>query len=260
MEMIHHKIQMVNGVSGQPGASCPLVPPSGYAEPANGGTVAAMNLRHLVLLSALLAAPAGAAAPVTSSISPIPDSVWAAMQGKSFNPAVKGCAGRKDLRLLVLPYRDYEGRTKQGRMIVHRSVAKAVQDVFLTLYRNKSFAIAKMELIDAYGGDDNASMAANNTSGYNCRQAAGSTRLSSHARGLAIDVNPRTNPFVSKLGTFPPAATDLDSTEERNANRNLPGLISASSAITMAFKAKGWVWGGAWKSAKDYQHFSADGR
>ncbi len=181
------------------------------------------------------------------------------MQGKSFNPAIKGCAGRRDLRLLVVPYRDYEGQTRQGRMIVHRDVARVVRDVFVQLYRDKSFAIAKMELIDAYGGDDEASMAANNTSGYNCRAASGSTRLSSHARGIAIDVNPRTNPFVRKSETSPAAGQDLDTPEEREARAATPGLITAKSAITKAFAAKGWTWGGTWKTSKDYQHFSADG-
>jgi len=221
----------------------------------------AMRLLSLIasLASLVLTTPAVAEAPPASSISPIPDAVWAEMQGKSFNPAVKGCAGRDELRLLVLPYRDYEGKTQQGRMIVHRDVAEVVQSVFLQLYADNSFAIAKMELIDAYGGDDDASMAANNTSGYNCRAAAGSARLSSHARGIAIDVNPRTNPFVRKGTTSPPAGEDLDTPEEREAHASAPGLISATSAITKAFAAKDWTWGGTWKSSKDYQHFSADG-
>lgn len=227
------------------------------------GTSYNLAMRFLSLIASLaslvLTTPAVAEALPASSISPIPDAVWTEMQGKSFNPAVKGCAGRDELRLLVLPYRDYEGKTQQGRMIVHRDVAEVVQSVFLQLYADNSFAIAKMELIDAFGGDDDASMAANNTSGYNCRAAAGSARLSSHARGIAIDVNPRTNPFVRKGTTSPPAGEDLDTPEEREAHASAPGLISATSAITKAFAAKGWTWGGTWKSSKDYQHFSADG-
>lgn len=214
------------------------------------------------LLAALLASalPASAASPVATSISPIPDDVWAGMQGKSYNPAIKGCAQRRDLRLLVLPYRDYAGEVRQGWMIVHRSVAEDVQAVFVGLFNDKSFAIQRMDLIDVFGGDDEASMAANNTSGYNCRQAAGSTRLSSHARGIAIDVNPLTNPFVWKKGTSPAAGAAFDTPAERAAAKGEPGLILTESAIVKAFKAKGWGWGGDWKSSKDYQHFSADGR
>lgn len=217
-----------------------------------------MQLRHF-LICLVLSSPAAATSPMATSISPLPDSVWEAMQGKSYNPEIKGCAGREELRLLILPYRDYEGRSRQGRLIVHRSVAEAVQEIFVQLYRDRSFAIEKMELIDAHDGDDDASMAANNTSGYNCRQASGSSRLSSHATGLAIDVNPRTNPFVRKGKTSPPAGEDLDTPEEREAAHAAPGLITARSAITKAFEAKGWSWGGNWNSSKDYQHFSADG-
>jgi hypothetical protein len=86
---------------------------------------------------------------------------------------------------------------------VHKSVAEDVRDVFVALFESKSLAIARMDLIDVFGGNDEASMAANNTSGYNCRKASGSRRLSSHALGLAIDVNPLVNPFVWKKGTSP---------------------------------------------------------
>jgi len=196
-----------------------------------------------------------------AAISPIPDSVWAAMQGKSFNPSIKGCAQRLDLRLLSLPFRDFAGIEKTGQLIVHKSVAEDVRDVFVALFESKSLAIARMDLIDVFGGNDEASMAANNTSGYNCRKASGSRRLSSHALGLAIDVNPLVNPFVWKKGTSPKGGEAWDTPAERTAAAgNQPGLITANSAITLAFKAKGWGWGGDWKSSKDYQHFSADGR
>lgn len=196
-----------------------------------------------------------------SAITPIPDAVWAAMQGKSFNPTVKGCAQRGDLRLLTLPYRDFAGHEKTGQLIVHASVAADVRGVFVAAYRDKSLAIARMDLIDVFGGDDDASMAANNTSGYNCRKASGSTRLSSHALGIAIDVNPLVNPFVWKKGTAPKGGEAFDTPAERAAAKGKqPGLITATSAITRAFKSKGWTWGGTWTSSKDYQHFSADGR
>ncbi len=215
----------------------------------------------LMLIIAATPAAAGGRPDHEATISPIPDAVWAAMQGKSFHPAVKGCAQRRDLRLLTLPYRDFAGREKMGQVIVHATVAADVRDVFVAVYRDKSFAIARMDLIDVFGGDDAASMAANNTSGYNCRKASGSRRLSSHALGLAIDVNPRVNPFVWRKGTAPKGGEAFDTPGERAAAEgHQPGLITATSAITRAFKSKGWTWGGTWTSSKDYQHFSADGR
>ena len=208
-----------------------------------------------------LACQAGEATAKGGSIIPIPDTVWSAMQGRSFNPAIKGCAQRGDLRLLTLPYRDFSGAGRTGQMIVHASVAEDVREVFVNLHSDNSFAIARMDLVDVFGGDDEASMAANNTSGYNCRKASGSKRLSSHALGLAIDVNPLVNPFVWKKGTSPKGGEPFDTLAERQAAASQqPGLVSADSAITLAFKAKGWGWGGDWKNSKDYQHFSADGR
>ncbi len=182
------------------------------------------------------------------------------MQDKSFNPRIKGCAQRRDLRLLSLPFRDFSGAVKQGQLIVHRRVARDVRNVFVQLFTDKSFAIARMDLIDAFNGDDDASMAANNTSGYNCRRVSGSARLSSHARGLAIDINPLVNPFVSRRGTSPKGGEAWDTAEERGKVADQPGLILPGSAITRAFKSRGWGWGGDWRSSKDYQHFSADGR
>jgi D-alanyl-D-alanine carboxypeptidase len=194
------------------------------------------------------------------SVEPLPDATWVSMQGKSFHAEVKGCAQQHDLVLLHVPYWNFEGQAKMGQLIVHKSVSAAVLKLFTVLYTDKTYKIARMDLIDVFGGDDRASMNANNTSGYNCRVVAGSARLSSHARGLAIDINPFTNPYVWKKGTSPPGATAFDTAEERQAARLQPGMILADSPITKAFTRLGWGWGGAWKFTKDYQHFSADGK
>ena len=36
-------------------------------------------------------------------------------------------------------------------------------------------------------------------------------------------------------------------------------MIVAGDATVRSFNAVGWHWGGAWSSAKDYQHFSFTG-
>ena len=191
---------------------------------------------------------------------PIPDAIWADMQGKSFHSDVKGCAQRADLVLLNVPYWDYTGKAKSGQLIVNKSVGKDVLDMFKTLYTDKSYVFERIELIDKYGGNDRASMNVNNTSGYNCRVVSGTARLSSHARGLAVDINPFTNPYVWKEGTSPPGATAFDTLKEREAAKTKPGMILRRSAVVKAFKAKGWKWGGDWSLIKDYQHFSKDGK
>jgi len=112
-----------------------------------------------------------------------------------------------------------------------------------------------MEPVDAFGGDDDRSMAANNTSAFNCRTIAGSSRWSEHAFGRAIDINPVQNPYVRGASVDPPAgATFLDRAS------GAPGLITADGPVVAAFAKIGWRWGGAWSAGQDYQHFSASGR
>jgi hypothetical protein len=221
-----------------------------------------LAVNSFIPMLAVLWAPALAADPLLDKVArePLPEAVWVAMQGKSYNNTLKACAQRGDLVLLTLPYWDYENRAQLGQLIVHASVGDVVRQIFVDLYTDKSYRIQSMQLIDVYGGNDDASMDANNTSAYNCRRVAGGGRLSSHARGLAIDVNPLVNPFVWKKGTSPKGGAAWDTPAERKAARKHPGMILPDSAIVKAFKAKGWGWGGDWKGSKDYQHFSADGR
>jgi len=115
--------------------------------------------------------------------------------------------------------------------------------------------IERMRLVDHYGGIDTASMAANNTHGFNCRRVAGSGRWSEHAYGRAIDINPVQNPYVADSIVLPPAgARYLD----RGAVR--PGMLVTGGPAVAAWKRVGWHWGGDWGSLKDYQHVSSTGR
>jgi hypothetical protein len=159
-----------------------------------------------------------------------------------------------DLRLLTLTHWGFDGRVHRGELVIHEDQARAVKVVFRALFKAR-FPIKRMQLVDVYGGDDDRSMAANNTSGFNCRGVAGSSSWSEHAYGRAIDVNPIQNPEVRDGRVSPPAgARYLD------RSRRARGLIRADDAVVRAFAAVGWGWGGYWTSLKDYQHFSATGR
>ena len=114
-----------------------------------------------------------------------------------------------------------------------------------------------MELVSDYGGDDEKSMAANNTSGFNCRTVAGTDRWSQHSFGAAIDLNPVQNPYVTGAGVSPTAGEPYARAGDRRAA--VQGLITADSVVVRAFRDAGWEWGGDWSSPKDYQHFSAAG-
>ena len=101
-----------------------------------------------------------------------------------------------------------------------------------------------------------ASAAADNTSGFNCRPAVGSTTgsWSMHAYGLAIDVNPVENPYVLGSRVLPPAGRHyLDRARRR------PGMAVAGGVLVEAFARVGWKWGGTWAGSPDYQHFSTTG-
>jgi hypothetical protein len=114
-----------------------------------------------------------------------------------------------------------------------------------------------MRLVDDYGGGDRRSMAANNTSAFNCRSVVGRPGVwSQHSYGWAIDINPVQNPFVMSGGTVLPPAGEAYVDRSRRA----PGMIHRGDVVYRAFASIGWEWGGDWSSSKDYQHFSATGR
>jgi hypothetical protein len=108
-----------------------------------------------------------------------------------------------------------------------------------------------MRLIDDYQGDDDRSMADNNTSGFNCRPVAGKPIVfSKHSYGRAIDVNPLTNPMLASGAVYPPAGA-----EYVDRQRKVPGILRKDDKAVREFTRRGWTWGGTWPSMKDYQHF-----
>ncbi|MCW2812891.1 MAG: hypothetical protein JWN84_346 [Nocardioides sp.] len=160
-----------------------------------------------------------------------------------------------DLRHVVVPHFDYDGRVRRGEIVLHADVARDVAGVFAALYRAR-FPVARMRLVDAYGGDDNRSMAANNTSGYNCRTVAGTSTFSDHAYGRAVDINPVQNPYVLGDRVLPGAGRPFVAVPRGTAARTAPGVIRDPGVVTRAFARIGWRWGGTY-SDPDYQHFSA---
>ncbi len=108
------------------------------------------------------------------------------------------------------------------------------------------FPLSSVLPIACFGWNDERSMVANNTSGFNYRMIAGTKRLSNHASGRAIDINPLLNPFI-RGEIIQPAGAIYDPLR--------PGTLTATSPVTRFLKDRGWIWGGDWESLKDYQHF-----
>jgi hypothetical protein len=167
-----------------------------------------------------------------------------------------GCpVGIDVLRAVELTHLGFDDATHAGRIIVHVDHAAAIARVFAELLAAR-FPIERVEPIDAYGADDERSMAANNTSGFNGREIARLPGVwSEHAYGRAVDLNPVQNPYLVGGSTHPPAgAAYLDRT------RDSPGMIHPHGVVVRAFAAIGWSWGGLWSHPIDYHHFSATGR
>ncbi|HEX5763804.1 MAG TPA: M15 family metallopeptidase [Solirubrobacterales bacterium] len=208
----------------------------------------------LALLTSVLALAAGAPSadppPFAGSVTPIDAETRARMTGVSWRP---GCpVGFADLRLVRVSHWGFDGERRRGRLVVHREQARAILRVMRRLYALR-FPIRRMRLVDAYDANDRRSMAADNTSAFNCRFVAGTTRWSEHAYGRALDLNPVENPYVTDSGhVSPPAGAPY-----ARRSRHSKGMVHRGGPVVAAFAAAGWEWGGNWPWPKDYQHFSA---
>lgn len=157
-----------------------------------------------------------------------------------------------DLRYLKVTHWGFDQKRHVGELIVHAQVAEEVLEIFKELYEVE-YPIEKMVLVDDYYADDNLSMADNNSSAFNYRLIAGTNKLSNHAMGLAIDINPLQNPYVSGNSIMPDAGKDYIDRETYQQ-----GMIILDDPCYTAFTSRGWIWGGSWKSIKDYQHFEKE--
>ncbi len=158
-----------------------------------------------------------------------------------------------DLRYLEVLYVDFEGNTQKGEIICNKAIAQDLLEIFKELYDNE-YQIDKIRLIDEYGGDDDLSCDDNNTSCFNYRVVGGTDSLSKHALGLAIDINPFQNPYI----TYPNGVERISPVgSEPYADRSsgLPHMILEGDLCYNLFIEHGFTWGGHWKTLKDYQHF-----
>ena len=161
-----------------------------------------------------------------------------------------GCpATRADLRRVEVNFHDWDGDVQRGVLVINRDVAQDVTRIFTDIF-DAGFPIRSMKPIEEFGGDDNASMAADNTSTYNCRQAGQANSpatFSPHANGRAIDINPRENPWLDpRCDCFMPTAKNAARTPGK-------GKILEGGPVWRAFTKRGWIWQDI--ATPDYQHF-----
>lgn len=178
----------------------------------------------------------------------IPDVIFNRMNKVSFT---EDCpVNREDLRYLKVLYWGTDNTPHTGELIVNKAIAEAARNVFFELYR-ASYQIEKIQLIDEYGANDEVSMSNNNTSCFNARKVKGSNEWSKHAYGMAIDINPLYNPYVSADGKILP----LNGEKYADRENSFKMKIDTSAYVYSVFKKYGFSWGGDWEIVKDYQHF-----
>jgi hypothetical protein len=211
-------------------------------------------LRVVALPAVLLAL-----VPYQSSIEPLPRSMKAQLKARGFWH--QGCpVPLSDLRLLTVSHRSFRGRTRNGQLVVNKSAARPLARVFRRLYRLR-FPIRHLRFDDAYGPRRGRPRDGDVSGSFECRQAVpspctggkGTGSWSMHAYGLAVDLNPRENPYVGCGQSRDPAARRY-----RDRSRQRPGMVTRR--VVDAFRSIGWGWGGSWAgNTKDYMHFSSSG-
>lgn len=168
-------------------------------------------------------------------------SFQAAIADTAAPPAITG-----ELCLLDVRYYSFDGRLHQGQLLVHKRLQEDLSDIF-AIIRASRFPVAKVVPIVHYGWSDEASMEDNNTAAFNYRLVAGTTRLSRHATGQAIDINPGQNPVIYADGVSLPTGAVYAPQAK--------GTLVRDSLIGQEFLSRGWQWGGDFQGLKDYQHF-----
>ena len=236
------------------GASSSL-PDLSAAEAAAASSLPVLSTAEAAAVSSLPVSGADADGRVTWQegffFEPLSEEVKARITGISYG---EGCiVPYEDLRYLNILYVDFHGETQVGEIICNQAIAQDLVEIFYELYL-AGYPLESVRLVDEFGGDDTLSMEHNNTSCFNFRVVDGTSNLSKHAYGLAIDINPLYNPYVTwpggKQRVSPAAAAPF-------ADRSLdfPNKIDEDDLCYQLFAERGFTWGGHWRTMKDYQHF-----
>ncbi len=158
-----------------------------------------------------------------------------------------------ELRYVKVLYWGFDNKTHIGELIVNKAIVEDILEIFEELYELK-YPIEKMVLVDEYNADDNASMADNNSSAFNYRVIDGTSKISVHSYGLAIDINPKYNPYVREMDGKT-IITPENGTEYADRSLDCQYYITKGDVCYEAFIKRGFTWGGEWQNSKDYQHF-----
>lgn len=185
---------------------------------------------------------------IKGNATPLSDELKTLLNGRSWQPE---CPVKlEELSLLTIPHFGFDQQLHQGEMIVHKSLADELIEIFSELLLHK-FPIEKMLLVDHFNADDTLSMESNNSYAFCYRKnVTFPALLSKHSYGFAVDINPIQNPYIKGEKIFPQSGKAfIDRTMQHK------GMIYEGSLCHLAFEKRGWTWGGLWKDRQDYHHF-----
>ena len=168
----------------------------------------------------------------------------------TFSDAVEGTTAPEEIiltmSLLDVYYYSFDGKKHRGQIVVNSELEDDVYEIF-NVIEKIFFPIGKVIPIASYQWNDQSSMADNNSSSFNFRVIQGTTKLSMHSLGKAIDINPIQNPVIYPDGIIYPNGAQYDPQER--------GTLTAEHPIVQEFFRHGWHWGGNFDQPKDYHHF-----
>jgi hypothetical protein len=195
------------------------------------------------------------------TVAPLPGDDFAAVVGSvpadvlarsTWRPGCPVSAG--DLAYVRLTFWGFDDQRHTGELLLNRAVADDVVKVFRALYRVR-FPIEEMRVTTRAELGAPPTGDGNDTESFVCRPSVGATSYSQHAYGLAVDLDPFQNPYTKGDLVLPELASSYV-----DRDRVRPGMVRPDGVVVRAFASIGWTWGGTWRSLKDYQHFSENGR
>lgn len=133
-----------------------------------------------------------------------------------------------ELRYLRIPYFDFNGETRTGEMICNHSIAMPLLEIFHSLYEQR-YPIERIQLVDDFQADDDLCCLKNNTSCFNYRTISGTNILSRHAFGMAVDVNPFFNPYVTYINTVKDNTGITTSAADTATSNTTTHIVSADT-------------------------------
>lgn len=144
---------------------------------------------------------------------------------------------------IEVDYINFNDELKSGIIICNKHISDDLIKIFEEL-KSIKFPIFSIIPISNFDWDDDKTCEANNTSCFNYRKVMGTDKISDHGKGMAIDINPMQNPWITpRFGSLP-----------KGSKYNINDKGTINKEVTDIFSNHNFLWGGDWKNP-DYQHF-----